>query len=83
MASDLRNASPNDPVLDDAQKAVSAESAPERATNEKALQFALAKQQRMSDGRRINVALNAILQLNRNLASHPGEIDPGQQVVVG
>ncbi|RQR29783.1 LWXIA domain-containing protein [Burkholderia sp. Bp9143] len=41
------------------------------------------EQQRMSDGQRINVALNEILQLNRNLASHPGEIDPGQQVVVG
>ncbi|RQS23430.1 LWXIA domain-containing protein [Burkholderia sp. Bp8998] len=41
------------------------------------------EQQRMPDGQRINVALNEILQLNRNLASHPGEIDPGQQVVVG
>ncbi|MGU7810681.1 LWXIA domain-containing protein [Burkholderia sp. AW49-1] len=41
------------------------------------------EQQRMSDGQRINVAFNEILQLNRNLASHPGEIDPGQQVIVG
>ncbi|AOI63033.1 peptidoglycan-binding protein LysM [Burkholderia territorii] len=41
------------------------------------------EQQRMSDGQRINVALNEILQLNRNLANHPGEIDPGQQVIVG
>ncbi|MDR6500852.1 LysM repeat protein [Burkholderia ambifaria] len=41
------------------------------------------QQQRMSDGQRINVALNEILQLNRNLASNPGEIAPGQQVIVG
>ncbi|NIF43473.1 LWXIA domain-containing protein, partial [Burkholderia sp. Tr-862] len=41
------------------------------------------EQQRMSDGQRINVALNEILQLNRNLASNPGEIAPGQQVIVG
>ncbi|RKU05237.1 LWXIA domain-containing protein [Burkholderia sp. Nafp2/4-1b] len=41
------------------------------------------EQQRMSEGERINVALNEILQLNRNLASHPGQIDPGQQVIVG
>ncbi|WP_321790921.1 LWXIA domain-containing protein [Burkholderia pyrrocinia] len=41
------------------------------------------EQQRMSDGQRINVALNEILQLNRNLASNPGEIVPGQQVIVG
>ncbi|NTX31251.1 DUF4781 domain-containing protein, partial [Burkholderia pyrrocinia] len=49
VASDLRNASPKDPVLgevlDDAQKAVTAESAPQRATNEKAFQFAQAVQQ--------------------------------------
>ncbi|RQR32998.1 LWXIA domain-containing protein [Burkholderia sp. Bp9142] len=41
------------------------------------------EQQRMSEGQRINAAFNEILQLNRNLASHPGEIDPGQQVIVG
>nr|WP_319022322.1 LWXIA domain-containing protein [Burkholderia sp. Z1] len=41
------------------------------------------QQQQMSDGQRINVALNEILQLNRNLASNPGDIAPGQQVVVG
>ena len=41
------------------------------------------EQQRMSDGQRINVALNEILQLNPNLASNPGEINPGQQVIVG
>ncbi|NTX29232.1 LWXIA domain-containing protein, partial [Burkholderia pyrrocinia] len=41
------------------------------------------EQQRMSDGQRINAALNEILQLNRNLASNPGEIAPGQQVIVG
>jgi hypothetical protein len=41
------------------------------------------EQQRMSDGQRINVALNEILQLNRNLAGNPGEIAPGQQVIVG
>ncbi|WP_446901680.1 LWXIA domain-containing protein [Burkholderia sp. YIM B11467] len=41
------------------------------------------QQQQMSDGQRINVALNEILQLNRNLANDPGAISPGQQVVVG
>ncbi|WP_175921171.1 LWXIA domain-containing protein [Burkholderia latens] len=41
------------------------------------------ERRRMSDGQRLNVAFNEILQLNRNLASHPGEIDPGQQVIVG
>ncbi|MDS0861907.1 LWXIA domain-containing protein [Burkholderia pseudomultivorans] len=48
VAADLRKASPNDPVLGDvvdaAQKSVAAESAPQRATNEKAFQFALAAQ---------------------------------------
>lgn len=41
------------------------------------------QQQRMSDGQRINVAFNEILQLNQNLASNPGAIAPGQQVIVG
>ncbi|WP_322023980.1 LWXIA domain-containing protein [Burkholderia sp. BCC1977] len=41
------------------------------------------EQQRMSDGQRISTAFNEILQLNRNLANTPGEINPGQQVVVG
>jgi hypothetical protein len=41
------------------------------------------ERQRMSDGQRISAAFNEILQLNRNLAGHPGEIDPGQQVIVG
>jgi cytochrome P450 len=41
------------------------------------------EQQRMSDGQRINAALNEILQLNPNLASNPGGINPGQQVIVG
>ncbi|KVA04661.1 peptidoglycan-binding protein LysM [Burkholderia latens] len=41
------------------------------------------ERQRMSDGQRIDAAFNEILQLNRNLASHPGDINPGQQVIVG